>query len=87
VSGYEGYPQCAPIPESSDSSARCSAQLLPRHLDTVAHLGYNDEVRLQGYFYIDIAHQYVSLYAHHQWPLHVVPPNGGHHGDCLMWRG
>lgn len=60
--GYEGYPQCAPIPESSDSSTRCSAQLLPRHLDTVAHLGYNDEVRLQGYFYIDVAHQEHSMY-------------------------
>lgn len=62
ATGYENYPNCTATPESIDSNARCKAQLLPHSLDTVAFLGYNDEARLQGYYYVDVNHKFVCLF-------------------------
>ncbi len=59
--GYYGYPNCKEKPEETEEDASCKAQLLPHTLDTIPYLGYDNEVRLQGYYYIDVAHRYHEI--------------------------
>eukprot|EP01125_Pyxidicula_operculata_P010688 TRINITY_DN351_c0_g2_i3.p1 TRINITY_DN351_c0_g2~~TRINITY_DN351_c0_g2_i3.p1 ORF type:complete len:2844 (-),score=811.49 TRINITY_DN351_c0_g2_i3:165-8696(-) len=52
-SGYENYPNCTEVVQKS---ARCTAPLLPKDLDSTAYLGLTGSVHLQNDYYIDQDH-------------------------------
>ncbi|KAL6071619.1 Tenascin C [Balamuthia mandrillaris] len=46
--------ECVPVKTALKESTRCKEPLLPASLNTMAYLGYDGEVRLNGHYFIDL---------------------------------
>ncbi|EGC36415.1 hypothetical protein DICPUDRAFT_54646 [Dictyostelium purpureum] len=81
--GYQGYPNCKPIPVDED--AYCYAPIIPRNLSHIQYLGFDGKLHLQDDFYIDMAtgghDTFIPITKESLLRIYTEP----HHVDVDLW--